>query len=287
MLFSKRYWRFYTAISDSVVEAFRFDNVVINSLIRLIFFPFVLHFAAKLYDMEIQLEADGHLQTVSRTLIEPYTQDIRIHHAERVPTSGPVLFVANHAGIGDSISVYMASPRKDIYTLIYNQGMLTKFQEFLRYAIVVDKENPMLSLRSTIRHLNAGQAVLLFPRGHVEDDPALYVDSALETLSEWSTSIEFLARKVPELQVVPVAVGGMISRKAMANPIVQRYKSRDYQHFLAGTFQMVTPFYKDPILSIFYGEPLIGESATLSNVQAQMRQLLQQIYDEQCALHDR
>jgi hypothetical protein len=93
-------------------------------------------------------------------------------------------------------------------------------------------------------------------------------------------------RKVPDLQIMPVAVGGMISRKAMANPIVKRYKNRDYQHFLAGTFQMVTPFYKDPTLSIVYGEPLTGESATLANVQVQMRHLLRQIYEEQRALYD-
>lgn len=285
MLLTSRYWRLFQAVLESVVEAFRFKNMLINSLIRLVFFLFVLRYASRLYNMEVQLEAEGHLQNISRELLEPYTQDILIHNANRVPLTGPVLFVANHAGIGDSISIFMSSPRTDIFTLIYNQGMLTKFQEFQRYAIAVDKDNPMLSLRATIRHLKQGRAVLLFPRGHVEDDPALYLDSALSNLLEWSPSLEFLVRKVPDLQVVPVAVGGMISRKAMANPIVQQYKNRDYQHFLAGTFQMVTPFYKDPILSIFYGEPLAGQSASLANVQSKMHELLTQIHDEQSRLH--
>lgn len=268
-------------MSESVVEAFRFEQKLINGVIRVVFLPFLLGVAYRFYSMEIQLEEDEHLQEVSRTLLDGYSRDIRIHGTEHVPLSDPVLFVGNHAGIGDSLMVYMSSPRTDIYTLLYNNGMLKRFEEFHRYSIIVDKDNPMLSLRSTIRHLKAGQSVLLFPRGHVEDDPALYLESALATLAEWSNSIEFLARKVPNLQVVPFAVGGLISRKAMANPIVQRYKTRNYQHFLAGTFQMVTPFYHDPIASIFYGEPLIGESVDMEIIREKMAQLLIKVNEEQ------
>ena len=175
----------------------------------------------------------------------------------------------------------MASPRRDTLVLAHDFGILPGLQQFRRYVIVVDQERPLISTRQSLRHLRTGGSVLLYPRGEIEADPGLYPDAALASLDLWSQSIELFARHVPGLAVVPVAVGGVISRSALRNPIVRRYRDEDKRHFLAATFQMMFPSYRDPAISLFFGDALRGEMATRENALRTMADLLPCVYAEQ------
>ena len=139
---------------------------------------------------------------------------------------------------------------------------------------MVDAARPQAAIRNGLRHLRGGGSLLLYPRGEIEPDPALYLDSALESLHEWSRSLTIFARHVPNLAVVPVAVGGVISRRALRHPLVRRYRDHDRRHFLAATFQMMFPIYRDARVSVVFGDALYGERATLQTVRAQMAGLL-------------
>lgn len=280
----KHYWRLVATMSDSLVEAFRFRYIVLNIVIRIVFFPITLQLGHIAYRAEKQIQRDKNLQGISRWLIERTASGLCVHDVENVPIQQPVLFVGNHAGMGDAISLLMSAPRQDIHTLAFNNGMLQGLDIVRDYVIVIDKDNPTQALRESVRHLKAGKSILVFPRGKIEDDPALYLDLAIQSLDEWSESIEFFVKHVPDLQVMPFGVGGVISRKALNNPIVKQYQVRDNRHFLALTFQMMFQRYREPIASIFYGEALTGESATLLNVQTQMRDLLCEVHDEQTQL---
>jgi len=283
-LLSLRYWQLYRAMSGSIVEAFRFDNSILNGLTHIVCFPFVANLTRLGMEMEAIITRDGHMRGASQWIIEKAFSGIQVHNAECVPHNKPVLFVGNHAGLGDANAMMMSSPRQDTHTLVFNYGILPGLQAFHNHAIVVDKENPTLALRQTVRHLKAGNSALMYPRGDIEDDPALYLDSALDNLTHWSESIEFFVKHVPDLQVVPFGVGGVISRSALDNPIVRRYKNLKHRLFLAATFQLMFPMYRDPIISIFYGQPLSGKQATLTNVQRQMSRLIRNVHAEQTEL---
>ena len=156
--------------------------------------------------------------------------------------------------------------------------MLPALPNFGRHVIVVDAERPLSALRAGLRHLRAGGSLLLYPRGEIEADPGLDLESALASLPAWSDSISLFARHVPELAVVPVATGGVLSRRALRNPLVRRYRDRDKRHFLAATFQMMFACYRDPVISVCYGRALRGERASRDHVLEQMAVLLSRVH---------
>jgi 1-acyl-sn-glycerol-3-phosphate acyltransferase len=228
---------------------------------------------------------DGDLKGASEWLVDIGSKGIRVHGADQVPRTGPVLFVGNHAGLGDAHALFSASPRRDTHFLANDFGILTGLRAMRRHIIVVDDSQPLASFRASLRHLRAGKSLLLYPRGEIEADPALHLESALETLSEWSRSIEHLARHVPDLVIVPIAVGGVVSRRALRNPIVRQYRESGKRHFLAATFQMMFPFYRDPVISLRFGRTLSGEWAKRDQVLAQMAVLLRHVNAEQQELN--
>ena len=230
---------------------------------------------------------DGHLQGASQWLVEIAAGGIHIQGADNVPAAGPLLFVGNHGGLGDAHALLMASPRRDTQIFANDFGILTGLPIMGRHVIVVDMNDGYAALRAALRHLRAGKSLLLYPRGAIEADPGLDLDDALNSLRDWSRSLEFFARNVPGLAVVPVAVGGLLSRRALRNPVVRRYRDRDKRHFLAATFQMMFPYYRDPVISLAFGEPLRAEDASHEQVTRAMEGLLKRVSAEQRKLMGR
>lgn len=276
----------YRAMSTSVVEAFCFTNPLINAALHALCLPFALELTRLGIRMENMIARDGHLRGASQWLVDIAARDIHIHQAENVPLEGPLLFVGNHAGLGDAHALLMASPRRDTHVVANNFGILPGLPMMRRHVIVVNENDGYPGLRSALRHLRQGKSLLLYPRGEIEADPGLYLEDALDSLQEWSRSIDFFARHVPGLAVVPVAVGGALSRRALRNPVVNLYRDRDKRHFLAATFQMMFPFYRDPVISIFFGQPLHGEAASQENVTREMAGMLSRVQSEQQGLAD-
>ena len=172
----------------------------------------------------------------------------------------------------------MSSPRRDTRVLAHDFGILPALHEFRRHVIVVDGERPEAALRASLRHLRAGGSLLLYPRGEIEADPGLDLELALGSLPAWSDSISLFARHVPGLAVVPVATGGVLSRRALRNPLVRRYRERDQRHFLAATFQMMFACYRDPLISVYYGRAMRGERADRERAVEQMAALLARVH---------
>ena len=270
-------------MSVSVVDAFCLSNPLLRGLLHIACAPFVLELTRLGLKMEGMIARDGDLKGASEWLVSIGAAEIRVHDADRVPLSGPVLFVANHAGLGDAHALLMSSPRRDTRVLANDFGILPALENFRRYVIVVDAERPEFALRASLRHLRAGGSLLLYPRGEIEADPGLDLGTALASLAKWSESVALFARHVPELAVVPVATGGVLSRRALRNWLVRRYRDRDKRHFLAATFQMMFACYRDPVISVVYGKALRGERAGREHVVEQMAALLARVHAEQSA----
>ena len=279
--------RLYRAMSTSIVDAFCSTNPLINAALHILCLPFALELTRLGLKMERMIARDGHLGGASRWLVDIAAQGIHIQGAENVPREGPLLFVGNHGGLGDAHALLMASPRRDTQIFANDFGILTGLPMMSRHVIVVGTDDGFPALRAGLRHLRAGGSLLLYPRGAVEADPALYLDEALDSLRHWSTSMAFFARHTPGLAVVPVAVGGLLSRRALRNPVVKRYRDRDERHFLAATFQMMFPLYRDPVISLAFGEPLGGDEAGHEQITRQMERLLTRVHAEQRELWPR
>ena len=250
--------RLYRAMSASVVEAFCFTNPLINAALHVACAPFVLELTRLGLKMEGMIAREGHLKGASEWLVQIGSDDIHIQGAVNVPLAGPVLFVGNHAGLGDAHALLSASPRRDTQILANDFGILPGLTAMRRHVIVVDPSQPVASFRAALRHLGAGNSLLLFPRGEIEADPGLDLSAALASLPQWSRSVELLARHVPDLAIVPFAVGGLLSRRALRNPIARQYQDAKKRHFLAATFQMMFPAYRDPVISLYFGRRAQG-----------------------------
>lgn len=271
----------YRATSTSVVGAFCCSNPVINAALHIACAPFILELTRLGLKMEGMIARDGHLKGASEWLVDIGSAGIHIHGAEHVPLTGPLLFVGNHGGLGDAHALLSASPRRDTQILANDFGILPGLNAMRTHVIVVEPDQPVATFRAALRQLRAGKSLLLYPRGEIEADPCLDLESALASLSQWTHSPELFARYVPELAIVPFAVGGLLSRRALRNPIVRRYRDRDKRHFLAATFQMMFPTFRDPLISLRFGEPLVGERATRDQVRARMARLLRRVHIEQ------
>lgn len=272
--------RLYRAMSTSIVDAFCFTHPLLKAAMHILCAPFALELTRLGRKMERMIARDGHLNGASEWLLRIGAQSIHSHGAENVPLTGPLLFVSNHAGLGDAHALLSASPRRDTFILANDFGILPGLSAMRRHVILVDPDRPVATYRAALRHLRAGKSLLLYPRGEIEADPALDLEAALASLPHWSRSMALFARHVPNLNIAPVAVGGLLSRRALLNPIVRRYQERDKRHFLAATFQMMFPLYRDPVIRICFGEALGGGCARRETVLAQMAILLRRVHIE-------
>jgi hypothetical protein len=75
-----------------------------------------------------------------------------------------------------------------------------------------------------IAYLKQGGALLLFPRGIWEPDPAV-TPGARAHLASWSKSIGHFLSRVPETRLAPVFVSGVISKQAARSALVKLGKN--------------------------------------------------------------
>ena len=209
--------------------------------------------------------------------LEHLARRAEVEGKENVPLEGPLLLVANHPGLADSLALFAAVPRYDLRVVAAEKPFLKALPNTSRYLMSVSEASPKRFgvIRSAARHLERGGAVLTFPRGEIEPDPAV-LPGAVEGLRRWSESLDLFARLVPDLAVVPVAVSGVISPAALRNPLtLVRRKPRD-REWLAATLQMLTPALRNVITKVAFGRAVHArDGGVREGVMDEMRRLIE------------
>jgi hypothetical protein len=96
----------------------------------------------------------------------------------------------------------------------------------------------MVALREAIEHLNKGGVLLLFAHGEVEPDPECML-GAVESIQDWSHSIEIMLRKVPATKLQILSVSGAILPRFYNSPIARLRKSPAARQKLAEFLQVI------------------------------------------------
>jgi hypothetical protein len=96
----------------------------------------------------------------------------------------------------------------------------------------------MRTLREAIQHLRQGGAILIFPRGNIEPDPAFMPNPGTE-FDRWSRSLEILLRRAPQTRILPTIVSGVISQDAIRHPITWFHRSQKDRQRLAYIYQII------------------------------------------------
>jgi 1-acyl-sn-glycerol-3-phosphate acyltransferase len=199
------------------------------------------------FDEEVlrQAGAGGGLREAARGILRAFTDGLTVGGAERVPPRGPVLLVSNHPGMTDTVALFAAVPRADLRILAADRPFLRALTAAARQLIFIP-EGPeaaavagrAAAVRAAVAHLRAGGALLTFPAGVIEPDPAV-LPGAVASLERWSPSTALFLRRAPGCVVVPVIVSGVLSRRAQHHPLTLLRRKREDREWLGSMLQIV------------------------------------------------
>lgn len=206
--------------------------------------------------LEFDRLAAENLQVPSRYLVDVMSASLTVRGIENIPTRGPVLVTSNHPGIFDAMAIFATLPRTDVKVIARPRNLLDVLPNIRQHLIFVPENGGPSTLREALRYLESGGLLVTFPRGSIEPDPLLHPQSAEESLSHWSSSINLLAKHIPGLTIIPSAVGGVLSTRARATWLARRYRTDTDRDWIAATLQLMLPAYRDVNPVVLYSSPV-------------------------------
>lgn len=209
-------------------------------LTRLIFGRATHRFSELALGLDREIEQRGSAAG-ARWLLPYFVKEHQANSAEMIPNNGPLLIVSNHPASYDGMLISAYVTRPDYKIIIGEIPPYRYLPHLSQHAIfsppVKNAFGRMQTIRNAIRHLNSGGALLMFPRGGIEPDPAFmrYPDAEFD---RWSRSVEILLERVPSTRVLVTIVSGVIAQAAMRHPITWFRRARSDRQRLAFIYQM-------------------------------------------------
>ena len=272
------------AIHQDMARAFRLDRIgPVGAWLSGLLIPSVDRLTRDVLDYDARVGRDG-LAAGSRWLVEQFSAGLTICGAERIPQQGPLLLASNHPGLVDALAIFAALGRDDLRVVAAERPVLHLLPHIDRHILYVP-ESPSQRLgvvRGIAAQLRAGGAVLTFPGGQIEPDPARFDDAAAR-LADWSDSLALFARMVPEVQVLPVMVSGVLSPGALGSPLARLHRARKDREWAAASLQLLQRRRADVHVRVNFGQPIHAATwadapdaaPLMAQVTGQMRALMQ------------
>ena len=232
---------------DDLVSSFGWENVPLPAaVIRNIFAGPARKFATQMVEYDDLVGQKGLYEASRRTLQKIYINDLRIHGGEHIPAGGPVLFLSNHPGLADTISLFATVQRDDLRVIALHRPFLTSLPNISRHLFYIndDARERMKVVRQLAAHLRSGGAALTFPAGEIEPDPDVHT-GALESLKDWTDSSAIFMRFAPDLQIVPVLVSGVIWERTSRHWLTRFKRTREDREKLAASLQLLAMVVRD------------------------------------------
>ena len=227
--------------------------------LRRILLPFARRFALVAHEFDCLVGEHG-LAHGSAWLLNRMAAGARVSGAEHVPACGPVVVLANHPGMTDSVALIASlAVRPDLRVIALDRPFLRALPNVARHLIVVSEHEVRRTgvLRAGVKHLKEGGALLTFPAGEIEPDPATFGPrAALESVLRWSASFVLFARRVPQTRFIPAVVSDVVSPQAQRHVLTRlRRSARDRQR-LAAALQVAMRRYQQRVAHVAFGPAL-------------------------------
>lgn len=254
---------------DELVRAFGLPD---RPALRMLLWPPARRFAVQLQHLDDLVAADG-LAAGARWSLRTFSRRLTTEGRDRVPAAGPLLAVANHPGLTDVMALVLALEARDDLTIVALDRPVLRSLPAIASRLLWVADGDRLALIQRIRQrLREGGAVLTFPAGTIEPDPSLR--EAQEALRHWSPSVPVLTRGIPGLSVLPLAVGGVISARAVAAAPARRIAEPKDREFAGATLQVLFRRYRDTDTRVLVGEPVSPGPDLALEVRRRMTDLL-------------
>lgn len=192
-------------------------------------------------ELDYVVGTDG-LAGGARWLLPRFVKSHSAGGMENIPPAGPLVIASNHPASIDSVVISAYIQRRDYKVIIGEIPFFKNLPKIRRNSIFApdpeDSMGRMQVVRDVIRHLKNGGAILIFPRGEIEPDPAWMPNPDAE-FDRWSRSLEIFLKQVPQTQVLVTIASGVISKRAMHHPITRFRKTRPDRQRIAFMYQLI------------------------------------------------
>jgi putative hemolysin len=207
--------------------------------LRTIFRRPAFRLAALSAEYELRVREFGFPEA-SRWMVKHFVREVQIRHEAEIPKQGPLLIASNHPGMVDGFIVAGAIPRPDLKIIVSNLPFFLNMRALREHVIYTTKQTHerLTVVREAIRHLRSGGALLIFPGGNIEPDPAV-LPGMREALDRWSSSVEIMIRSVPETRVIVSMVSGVLEKSSLRHPLVYIKKNLRDRQKVAETLQAI------------------------------------------------
>ena len=144
---------------------------------------------------------------------------------EFIPLNGPLIIASNHPGTYDSFAIISQMPRNDVKVIVSGIPFLKDLPNLGDHLIysTLDTSVRMDVIRKSVKHLEMGGALLIFPSGRIDPDPSV-LPGACDSFNDWSASLEIFMRKIPASRLVLAVTSGVLSSEFVHHPFPRLFK---------------------------------------------------------------
>ncbi len=274
---------------DDLVSSFGWqENPLLEALVRRGFVSPARKFARQMVDFD-NLVGQTSLAEASRTIMQRlYVRDIRVHGREHIPPTGPALFLSNHPGMADTISLFAAINRADLKIIALHRPFLESLANTTKQLFFIDDDpaKRMNAVRQVSAHLRNGGSALTFPAGSIEPDPLVY-PGALDSLEGWTDSAGVFLRLARDLSIVPVLVSGVIWERTARHWLTRLKRTRLEREKLAAALQLLAIITRDArptTVHVQFAEPITLEEVGSTDSDAIHAKVIERM---QGLIHDK
>lgn len=186
-----------------------------------------------------QLNETTLYETAGRA-IQSFSDGLVVNNQGAIPVYGPLLVVANHPGLADILGVVASLKREDVKIVAQQKGFMRVLRNINRHILTIEPDSTfkLNVIHEVIHALKDGMAVIIFPSGSLEPDPAI-VPGAVESLQGWSDSIGVFLNKVPETQLLPLLVSNVLTEKAWNSRFAKLGRNQKRRQQFASVVQFI------------------------------------------------
>ena len=244
--------------------------------------PSARRFALAAREFDSRVGEQGLAQG-SSWLLHRMTGGAQVAGIEHIPATGPVVILANHPGMTDTVALLASlASRPDLLVIALDRPFLRALANVAKQLIFVadDDASRMSVVRAVAKHLKQGGALLTFPAGDIEPDPATFGRRrAVESVERWSDSFALFARLAPLTRFVPAIVSNVISPEARRHGLTWLRRTAQDKERLAAALQVAMPRYQKLVARVAFGPSQLAcasDPASLrSAIVAQVRHLIE------------